>query len=236
MPIFLLSDDLHFPSPSNADPEGLLAIGGDLSPERLVMAYSNGVFPWYSQGDPILWWSPEQRMVIRPEEFEPSRSLKRSYKKSGLRISMDEAYLSVMRHCSDIPRRGQDGTWITGEMITAYNNLYEVGVGHSVECWDGDQLVGGLYGLSLGNCFFGESMFSKQSDASKIAFWALMRYAESVGIEFIDCQLHNDHLERLGAYTIEREDYMKWLYKALEAETRQNSWTESFAAFIAKGL
>jgi leucyl/phenylalanyl-tRNA--protein transferase len=236
MSIYLLSDDLRFPSPTNADKEGLLAIGGDLSPERLVMAYSTGIFPWYSQGDPIMWWSPDPRMVIRPEEFRPSASLRKSFKKSGLRISMDEAYPSVMGQCSSIPRRGQDGTWITGEMMTGYANLFEIGVGHSVECWEGDQLVAGLYGLSLGNCFFGESMFAKQSDASKIAFWALMRYAQEIGIEFVDCQLHNDHLERLGAYTIPREEYMRWLYKALVGETRQGAWTDGFAAFIENGL
>ncbi|MFP6583832.1 MAG: leucyl/phenylalanyl-tRNA--protein transferase [Candidatus Hydrogenedentota bacterium] len=236
MSIYLLSDDLRFPSPTNADEEGLLAIGGDLSPERLVMAYSMGIFPWYSAGDPIMWWSPDPRMVIRPGEFRPSTSLRKSYRKMKLRLSMDEAFEQVIRNCSGIPRGNQEGTWITEEMRESYCQLHELGVAHSLECWNSETLVGGLYGLSLGNCFFGESMFAKQSDASKLAFWALMRYADTAGIEFVDCQLHNDHLESLGAYTIKREEYMRWLYRSLESQTRQGSWGEAFSLCVAQGL
>ena len=229
MPLYLLSEDLAFPSPEQADTEGLLAIGGDLSPQRLVLAYSTGIFPWYSEGEPILWWSPDPRMVIRPEEFCPSKSLKKVAKKQTYRLSMDEAFEDVMRACGRMIRNGQDGTWITHDMIEGYRALHEIGVAHSVECWRGDQLVGGLYGLSLGNAFFGESMFSKDSNTSKLAFWALNDYAGAVGIEFIDCQLHNPHLESLGAYTIPRKEYLPWLYKAIEKDTRRGQWTTDFA-------
>lgn len=229
MPVFMLSEALSFPDPEDASEEGLLAIGGDLSPQRLVLAYSQGIFPWYSDGDPLMWWSPEPRMVIRPGEYAPPRSLRRLHAKNRYRISMDEAFESVLRYCSEVPRRGQDGTWITNEMTEAYLSLHQSGIGHSVECWEEDTLVGGLYGLSLGNCFFGESMFSKRSNTSKLAFWALMRYAEEIGLKLIDCQLHNDHLERLGAYPIPRSEFLKQLYTHVHAETRIGSWTKNFA-------
>lgn len=228
MPLHLLSEQLIFPSPEQADSEGLLAIGGDLSPERLVLAYSSGIFPWYSEGEPILWWSPDPRMVIRPDEFRPSTSLRKWAKKQAVRVSMDEDFESVMRACSHAPRPGQEGTWITPAMLASYRALHEMGIAHSIECWEGEELVGGLYGLSLGKVFFGESMFSKVSNASKLAFWALNQYADSTGIQFVDCQLHNNHLESLGAYTIPRKEYLQWLYAAMEHETKQESWTQNF--------
>ena len=228
MPLYLLSEELAFPSPDQADAEGLLAIGGDLVPQRLVLAYSTGIFPWYNEGEPILWWSPDPRMVIRPEEFRPSKSLRKWARKHSFRLSMDEDFESVLRACSRIPRPRQGGTWITNDMVEAYLALHEVGVAHSIECWEGDCLVGGLYGLSLGNVFFGESMFSAASNASKLAFWALNQYAESTGLEFIDCQLHNSHLESLGAYTIPRKEYLQWLYAALQHDTRMGPWTKDF--------
>ena len=232
MSIYMLSEELSFPSPEDADGEGLLAVGGDLRPERLVLAYSLGIFPWYSDGDPLMWWSPDPRMVIRPGEFRPSTSLRRFGGKSGIRLSMDEAFEAVVRNCARVPRHGQDGTWITDAMIQAYIELHRSGVGHSVECWEGDRLVGGLYGLSLGDCFFGESMFSKRSNVSKLAFWALMRHCKSVGIELVDCQLHNDHLERLGAYPISRTDFLALLYRDVNAETRIGSWSDAFSADV----
>lgn len=228
MTVYMLSDALSFPSPENADEEGLLAVGGDLTPERIVLAYSMGIFPWYSEGDPVMWWSPDPRMVIRPEEFRPSRSLRKVYGKSTYRLSMDTDFEAVVRQCARVPRRGQDGTWITEDMINAYLALHESGIGHSVECWDGDKLVGGLYGLSLGDCFFGESMFSKQSDVSKLAFWALMQYGEMIGIKFVDCQLYNDHLASLGAYPIPRAEFLQRLYRDVQADTRLGPWTERF--------
>ena len=228
MPVYLLSQALTFPSPEDADEDGLLAIGGDLSLERLVLAYSMGVFPWYSENDPIMWWSPDPRMVIEPETFKPSRSLKKLQAKGHYRISMDEAFEAVIQNCSHISRREQDGTWITNEMTKAYVSLHHYGVAHSIECWDDDKLVGGLYGLSFGDCFFGESMFSKQSNVSKLAFWALMDYTQAVGITFVDCQLHNEHLESLGASAIPRSDFLQRLYKDVQAETRMGVWTDEF--------
>ena len=228
MTVYMLSNSLSFPSPEDADQEGLLAIGGDLSPERLVLAYSMGIFPWFSEEDPILWWSPDPRMVIRPEDFEPSRSLRKAYKRGEYRLSMDEDYEAVVRACARVPRRGQDRTWITQEMQNAYIALHRTGVGHSVECWSGDDLVGGLYGLSLGDCFFGESMFSKRSNTSKLAFWALTHHCREVGIRLVDCQLHNEHLESLGAYIVSRSEYLQQLYGLVSADTRKGSWTEAF--------
>jgi leucyl/phenylalanyl-tRNA---protein transferase len=232
MPIYLLSDDLAFPSPENADEDGLLAIGGDLSPERLVIAYSTGIFPWYSEGEPIMWWSPDPRMIIKPEEFTPSRSLRRTWKRGDFTLTMDTAFRDVITQCARVPRHDQDGTWITPEMMESYCKLHELGIAHSVECRSGGQLVGGIYGLSLGNCFFGESMFAKKSDASKLAFWALMGMAQSLKLDFVDCQLHNPHLESLGAYTVPRATYMNWLYKSLAGPTRQKSWTQDFDVFL----
>lgn len=234
MPLYLLPDDLDFPSPDQADADGLLAIGADLLPQRLVLAYSTGIFPWYNEGDPVLWWSPDPRMVIRPEEFSPSKSLQKFSKKKPYRLSMDENFKGVLKACQRIPRHRQEGTWITREMMEAYLALHEIGVGHSLECWDGDDLVGGLYGLSIGNAFFGESMFSQKNNASKLAFWALNDYAQTIGLEFIDCQLHNNHLESLGAYTIPRKEYLQWLYAATQHDTRRGSWTQDFEKTICE--
>jgi leucyl/phenylalanyl-tRNA---protein transferase len=229
MPLYLLSEKLAFPSPDQADAEGLLAVGGDLSPQRLVLAYSTGIFPWYSEGEPILWWSPDPRMVIRPEEYHPSKSLQKEARKKTYRISMDEAFEQVLDECALVPRHDQEGTWITQGMKQGYTELFQHGVAHSIECWLDDQLVGGLYGLSLGKVFFGESMFSKRSNTSKLCFWALNDFAQNYGLEFIDCQLHNPHLESLGAYTIPKKEYLQWLYPALQHDTHLGSWTEDFA-------
>ena len=176
MPVFLLDKDLVFPPPDLADEGGLLAIGGDLSEKRLLLAYRMGIFPWYSEGDPLLWWSPDPRLILLPEEFHVSRRLARVIRQGVFRITMDEAFGSVIRACAETPRHDQGsrgsparpGTWITGEMVEAYCRLHAAGYAHSVECWREDELAGGLYGVSLGNCFFGESMFSRASDASKV--------------------------------------------------------------------
>jgi leucyl/phenylalanyl-tRNA--protein transferase len=175
-------------------------------------------------------------MIIRPEEFRPSRSLRKVYTKSDYRLSMDEDFDAVVRQCALVPRRGQDGTWITEDMITAYISLHRSGIGHSVECWDGDKLVGGLYGLSIGDCFFGESMFSKQSDVSKIAFWALMQYSEAAGIKLVDCQIYNDHLASLGAYPVARIEFLRRLNQDVQADTRVGPWTQQFETAMASGL
>lgn len=229
MPLYLLSENLTFPSPDQADSEGLLAMGGDLAPQRLVLAYSTGIFPWYSEGEPILWWSPDPRMVICPEEYCPSKSLQKLARKKIFRLSMDEAFEQVLEQCALIPRSGQEGTWITHEMKEAYSELYKHGVAHSVECWQDEQLVGGLYGLSLGRVFFGESMFSKQSNTSKLCFWALNEFTQTMKFDFIDCQLHNPHLESLGAYTIPRKEYLQRLYPALQYDTQVGPWTQEFS-------
>jgi leucyl/phenylalanyl-tRNA--protein transferase len=224
MPVFRLTDEILFPPPEYAEPEGLLAIGGDLSSERLIEAYSHGIFPWSDEADPILWWSPDPRMVIRPQEFRPSKSLSKVIKKGKFRVTLDTAFEQVIRECAKLPRKGQAGTWITRDMVKAYIQLHKEGYGHSVECWVGDALVGGLYGLSIGSMFFGESMFSKETDASKVAFFSLCQILADWEFDWVDCQLHNEHLESLGAYTISREEYLEQLQSSVKKDTRKGSW------------
>jgi len=224
MPVFQLTDEILFPPPDLAEPEGLLAVGGDLSSERLLDAYSHGIFPWYDEGDPVLWWSPDPRMVIRPEEFQPSKSLAKVIKKGVFRVTMDTAFDRVIRECSKLPRKGQAGTWITTDMLNAYMGLHDEGYGHSVECWVGEELVGGLYGLSIGSMFFGESMFSTRANASKVAFHVLCQSLASWDFDWVDCQLHNEHLESLGAYTIPRDEFMNHLKQSVVRETRKGKW------------
>lgn len=196
------------------EPDGLLAIGGDLSIERLVIAYQNGIFPWYSEGQPILWWSPDPRMVLKPSEVKISRSLAKTIRKQELTITFDQAFEEVIDSCSR-PRvekgRIQEETWILDEMIEAYTELHNKGYAHSVECWQNEQLVGGLYGIAIGKVFFGESMFSKQSDASKVAFVFLNKQLEQWGFKLVDCQVYTSHLESLGAKMIPRKEFIKLL-------------------------
>jgi len=231
MPVYQLTQELIFPPPEDAEPEGLLAVGGDLSKERVLLAYSMGIFPWYDEGDPVLWWSPDPRMVIRPEEFTPSKSLKRAVKKNNYRVTLDTAFKDVIRQCAKIPRHDQNGTWITRDMLDTYTALHQAGYAHSIEIREDETLVGGLYGLSMGSCFFGESMFSTRSDASKIAFYTLSRILTQWGFTLIDCQLHNQHLERLGAYTIPRHEYLHILSESLQNPTRIGSWTTQGSVF-----
>ncbi|HEB56365.1 MAG TPA: leucyl/phenylalanyl-tRNA--protein transferase [Gammaproteobacteria bacterium] len=185
------------------EPDGLLAIGGDLSSERLLAAYRRGIFPWYSDDQPVLWWSPDPRSVLAPEKLRISRSLRKTLKKNPFRVSLDEAFAEVVHACAQ-PRKYQPGTWITDEMMQAYIRLHEAGHAHSVECWQGDRLLGGLYGVSLGKVFFGESMFARASDASKIAFVYLARQLRRWDFGFIDCQIQSEHLDRFGAENIPR--------------------------------
>ena len=184
------------------EPNGLLAMGGDLSPERLLYAYRHGIFPWFSSGQPILWWSPNPRMVLIPSELKVSRSLRRTLKRSAFEIRINTAFRDVMRACAE-PRVGQDGTWIVPQMLSAYAGLNELGHAHSVEAWCEDALVGGLYGVAMGQVFFGESMFTRAPDASKVALHALC----ALGFELIDCQLPTAHLSRLGARLMARDDF-----------------------------
>ena len=223
MPIFRLSDDLIFPPPHLAE-DGLLAVGGDLSADRLLLAYRSGIFPWYSAGEPILWWSPDPRTVLPPEGMHLSRRLRRTLRQNRFTVTLDQAFPEVMRACATVLRPGQEGTWITTEMVDAYTGLHKMGFAHSAECWQDGALVGGIYGLSLGACFFGESMFSSRSNASKVAMARLTAQLGRWGIGLFDCQVPNPHLTRLGAIEIPRRQYLKLLEQGLSAPTRRGSW------------
>ena len=215
MPCYQLDDELWFPPVEAAEDYGLLAVGGDLSPERLLLAYSLGIFPWYNPGEPLLWWSPNPRCVLFPANLHISRSLQRFMRKQSYRISFNENFVGVISWCRSL-RAGLDGsgTWITPEMEKAYTQLRELGFAHSVECWNGDQLVGGLYGICVGRCFFGESMFSRSKNASKVILVYLMEYLQQKGFELLDCQQTNDHLLSMGAQEISRQEFLQHLQKA----------------------
>ncbi|WP_415891290.1 leucyl/phenylalanyl-tRNA--protein transferase [Neptuniibacter sp. SY11_33] len=204
------------------DPNGLLAAGGDLTPERLVSAYRMGIFPWYSPGEPILWWSPSPRCVITPDELHVSRSMRKRLKKDDYRVEFDKNFADVIAACA-APRKGEDGTWITNDIQNAYNHLHKLGVAHSVEVYMNGELVGGLYGLAIGKLFFGESMFSRKRDASKIALIKMVEQLEKWGYALIDCQVSNEHLFSLGAYEIPRESFQSYLDKYLD-QPLDHSW------------
>lgn len=209
---FQLADsNLSFPNPALAEEDGLLAIGGDLSLERLLLAYSNGIFPWFSEDDPILWYSPHQRCVIYPIRIKVSKSMKKILKENVFEVTVNTAFEAVIKNCADTPRIGQDGTWITNEMQNAYINLHKKGFAHSVEVWLDKKLVGGLYGIKINRVFCGESMFSHVSNASKTA----LIYLSKTDLDLIDCQLPNDHLMSMGAEMIQRELYTSILQKSV---------------------
>ncbi len=212
-----------FPPLSAANEEGLLAIGGDLCPQRLVLAYRNGIFPWYNEGSPILWWSPDPRCVFFPSLFRPHRSLRKTLKKGEFTTTFDHAFSQVIRACAD-QRRRQAGTWITPDMETAYNQLHRLGVAHSVETWFGHQLVGGLYGLAIGQVFFGESMFSTRTDASKVALARLMEHLTKWAFRLVDCQVTSPHLLHLGAQTIPRTEFIQRLQSSLSPMGYDSHW------------
>lgn len=215
MPVYKLTKKLIFPPPERAADDGLLAIGGDLSVERLVLAYSMGIFPWYSDKYPLLWWSPDPRLVIFPKELKVSRSLRQTIKKGIYRVTTNAAFEDVIRNCATVTRKGEGGTWITDDMIEAYIRLHKAGYAHSVESWDGDELAGGFYGVMMGKAFFGESMFAKKSDASKVAFAIYAAALAENGFELIDCQVTTEHMKRFGAREIPRPEFMKHLKKAI---------------------
>jgi leucyl/phenylalanyl-tRNA--protein transferase len=225
MPVYLLSDDLVFPPPLLAPKEGLLAVGGDLSQERLLLAYRKGIFPWYSRYEPILWWSPDPRLVLYPAELKISKSLQKTIKKGLFRVTMDQAFEAVIKACAHSRTRLNEGTWIVEEMIDAYCRLHEAGFAHSVEAWQNDRLAGGLYGVSLGRCFFGESMFTRISNASKVAFVALVKHLLALSFDLIDCQVTTSHLLRFGAREIPRARYLKELEKSLQPLTLKGQWS-----------
>lgn len=222
---WLNDDNFSFPDPSSAlkEPNGLLAAGGSLTPQHLLDAYSKGIFPWFEEDQPILWWTPDPRMVLYPAELHISKSLAKAIKQSDLRISSDEAFAQVIRACAG-KRPYSEGTWITAEMIDAYCTLHDLGAAHSIEAWNGEELVGGLYGLAIGNVFFGESMFSHQSNASKIAFATAVQQMEKLGYTIIDCQVSNPFLESFGAREIKREDFMKQLPKSEDYGRNKTHW------------
>lgn len=223
MSIHQLPRALWFPSVEEAE-EGLLAIGGDLSPGRLLLAYRSGIFPWFSRGEPILWWSPDPRAVIFPKEFHCSRSLQRDIKRGLFEVTMDRAFPDVILSCAKAKRKHEQGTWIVPAMQRAYTLLHEMGHAHSIECWHEGQLVGGLYGVCLGRIFFGESMFSAAPNASKIAFAALVARCGALGIDLIDSQVANDHMLSLGAREIPRDEYIARLAGLVAAERTPGRW------------
>ena len=215
MTVYRLTKELVFPPPELADDDGLLAIGGDLSVERLILAYSMGIFPWYSDNDPILWWSPDPRLVLIPAELKVSRSLRQTINKGIYRVTTNTAFEDVIRNCATIRRKGQGGTWITDDMIKAYVRLHKAGYAHSVESWADDELAGGFYGVMMGKAFFGESMFAKKTDASKVAFATYAARLAEKSFELIDCQVSTEHMKRFGAKEIARAEFMKLLQEVL---------------------
>lgn len=207
----ILTNDLYFPSVETADEQGVLAIGGDLSTQRLLLAYESGIFPWFDDGQPIIWWSPDPRMVVFPQTFVVSKSLRNILNRGIFAITFNQNFRDVIENCSSIRRDGQNGTWISDEMVEAYCKLHELGHAKSVEVWQQGELVGGLYGIDLGHIFCGESMFSKVSNASKVAFAILVQKLKDENYKLLDCQVYNDHLESLGAVEIPRHDFMRVL-------------------------
>ena len=224
MPIFALSENLVFPPAHLATPEGLLAVGGDLSPQRILLAYKNGIFPWFSDEDPILWWSPDPRMILHPEGMKVSKSLKKKINSKRFEITMDRNFEQVIGLCARTRTDGGQGTWITAAMKEAYIDLHRLGYVHSVEAWSKGNLAGGLYGLSLGRCFFGESMFSRESDASKVALFHLCLFLKSNHFDMIDCQVPSDHLKSLGAVSINRRSFLARLRRSLQHPSRVGVW------------
>ncbi|MGH7927013.1 MAG: leucyl/phenylalanyl-tRNA--protein transferase, partial [Candidatus Binatia bacterium] len=222
---YRLIKEVVVPPAQAAHPSGLLAVGGDLSSGRLLEAYRLGIFPWYSANEPILWWSPNPRLVLELDDFRISRSLRKTLKKQTFRVTFDQAFGAVMRACATVAREGQPGTWITDEMQEAYERLHNLGYAHSVETWFHGELAGGLYGVSLGKAFFGESMFHRQTDASKVALAALVERLKSWNFHFIDAQMTTEHMLRLGAKELPRRVFLKRLVEALKGPSKKGSWT-----------
>jgi leucyl/phenylalanyl-tRNA--protein transferase len=224
LPVVRLGAELVFPHPEQSEPDGLLAVGGDLSPERLLLAYAQGIFPWYEEGLPILWHSPDPRTVLLPEGLHVPKSLQKTLLRREYSVRLDTAFARVVERCAHVPRSEGQGTWITDDMREAYVHLHQLGFAHSAEAWYEDRLVGGLYGVSLGGAFFGESMFAERSDASKAAFVTLVRELARWDFELVDCQVHTEHLERFGAEPWPRERFLANLSRALERPTRRGVW------------
>jgi leucyl/phenylalanyl-tRNA--protein transferase len=224
VPVYRLAAEPLFPPASEAEPNGLLAVGGDLSSERLLAAYAAGIFPWYEDPQPILWFSPDPRWLLLPGEMHVSRRLARTLRGRRFEVTLDSAFDRVLAGCAGAARAGAQGTWITPAMRVAYQELFELGFAHSAEAWEKGELVGGVYGVSLGGGFFGESMFTLRPDASKVALVTLVRQLAAWGFDFLDCQVHTPHLERLGARGWPRDAFLRALQKALRRETRRGRW------------
>jgi leucyl/phenylalanyl-tRNA--protein transferase len=211
--MFLLNEELSFPPLTMADETGLLAVGGDLTVERLLLAYKNGIFPWYGEDEPICWWSPDPRFVLFPDELKVSKSMQKILRERTFRFTVNQAFEAVIDHCSKVPRKDQPGTWINKDIVHAYTKLHQLGFAHSAEAWSGNELVGGLYGIRLGNIFFGESMFNTKSNASKFAFIHYVQLLQEQKVALIDCQVYTEHLESLGAGMIERDQFISIINK-----------------------
>ncbi|WP_347067593.1 leucyl/phenylalanyl-tRNA--protein transferase [Flavobacterium sp. WV_118_3] len=209
--MYFLTKELYFPPVTETDFSGILAVGGDLSTERLLLAYNSGIFPWFEDGEPITWWAPDPRMVLLLDELIISKSMRNVLNRNMFTVTFNRDFRAVITNCQTIKREGQNGTWITDDMIEAYCKLHELGHAQSVEVWQDDQLVGGLYGVDLGHIFCGESMFAKVSNASKVAFIKLVEYLKANNYLLLDCQVYNEHLESLGAFEVNRESFMKVL-------------------------
>jgi leucyl/phenylalanyl-tRNA--protein transferase len=206
--MYFLTKELYFPPVEEASYEGILAVGGDLSIERLLLAYNNGIFPWFDADEPILWWSPSERMVVNPKDYKVSKSLRNIINRNIFEVTINKNFESVIKNCQEIERKAQDGTWISNDIIESYTKLHKLGKAKSFEVWQNGELVGGLYGVDLGHVFCGESMFSKVPNASKVAFVKLIEYLKQNNYKLLDCQVHNDHLEKLGAFEISRNAFM----------------------------
>ncbi|MCX7027514.1 MAG: leucyl/phenylalanyl-tRNA--protein transferase [Spirochaetes bacterium] len=228
--------DYPFPNIEGASPEGIVCYGGNLSPGMLLSAYRRGIFPWYSEGEPILWWSPDPRFVVLPDTLHIPARAARTLRKGKFTLSLDRAFPKVITACAAAPRKGQDGTWITPEMIDAYVELKSQGFAHSVEVWDDGELAGGLYGVSLGSAFFGESMFTRASGASRFGFLSFSAALFAEGFDFIDSQVHTDYLASMGGLCIPRKEYLRRLGKALEKPDRRGLWHLSFPEFETRAF
>ena len=223
--LIYLQQMIEFPDPNLADDEGLIAMGGELNPGFLLSAYQQGIYPWFCEGEPILWWSPNPRMILYPGKFNLRKSLRQVIRRKTFELRIDTAFREVITHCSKVKRSHEDETWITSDIIEAYVQLHELGYAHSFESYFEGELVGGLYGLSIGNCFFGESMFFTKTDASKVAFYHLVQFAIKHKFAFIDAQQNTPHLKSLGAEEINRAEFLTMLEKALQDETLRGKWT-----------
>src|SRR5687768_17221624 len=223
MPVFRLDDRLVFP-PVHLAEDGLLALGGDLRPERLLLGYTQAIFPWYAENLPILWHSPDPRMVMTTRGLILQRSVRQATRRRPYELTVEKAFVDVLHGCAEVPRPGQSGTWLIPEMVEAYTKLHALGFAHSFEAWQDGKLVGGLYGVSLGAAFFGESMFAWRPDASKVAFVHLVRTLHAWHFHFVDCQTHSDHLAHFGAVLWRRERFLQALAKALHTPTRRGPW------------